>query len=189
MTPCNFQSSLLFWTGKCSLIISHLHILFHQGKLAGSGGTVKVYSQQADKHWRRWSAKPVHLLAARMLACPSQSKSLGVLTVHPVKSFKGWSHSEGRLIHNNKKLFSSQNPFLALPHWAATCTVLPLNWWRNRGWKQIVTSASARLSSAASECQQLKYHLENKKQRSKELLQNWGKLILCKAPAPGHNTA
>lgn len=53
----------------------------------------------------------------------------------------------------------------------------------------MVTSASARLSSAASECQQLKYHLENKKQRSKELLQNWGKLILCKAPAPGHNTA
>lgn len=112
MTPCNFQSSLLFWTGKCSLIVSHLCILFHQGKLAGSGGTVKVYSQQADKHWRRWSAKPVHLLAARMLACPSQSKSLGVLTVHPVKSFKGWSHSEGRLIHNNnnKKLFFQPKP-------------------------------------------------------------------------------
>lgn len=90
--------------------------LFQQGKLAGSGGTVKVYSQQAGKHWWRWSAKAVHLLVARMLACPSQSKSLGELTPlvqkHPVKSFKGWSHSEGRLIHNtnNKKAFFQPKP-------------------------------------------------------------------------------
>lgn len=157
MTACNFLTAS-FSEGESATWLQATSVFYFNKWSWQAVGELFKFIVTGWQTSEKLSATSMHLLASWMLACPSQSNSLGALfwyrssqqVVYEVEWFWGQTNKK---TNKQKNLFPSQNQFLYLVHCVAMWTVLPHKRRRNRGWKQRVTSTSASLNSIASECQ------------------------------------